>query len=172
MNPRPDKIKKIRKDYNDARRKGKDHNESVIYSVEQNTEGTAPEFFTAIYPLHVLSLKPESTDEQIKLFGKVKFMGAKEMWRVDKHKIVEDARFPDHRIIGVKRKIKQLNGIIKDFQAQGFAVGQDALNAVDRRRATIKGIEKEIADYLDKAADKNLPRRLAAAKRKREKEIQ
>lgn len=172
MLERPEKIRKIRMDYRAAKDAKKDHLEAIVYCVEQNPECTSAEFYYAIYPLHALSLKVDSPQTQLKLFGKIKFLGGKELWRIDKHNIVKDSRFVDERVIAVKRALKQLNGRITIFMAQGFAVGQDALDAIPRRKRTIKGIENEIGDYAKRAHDANLGRRLAEKKRRRAREVQ
>jgi hypothetical protein len=174
MMERPDKVKKIRKDYEAARQKRKDHYEAIIYVVEQNKDCTSQEFFKAIYPINSLYTwaRSDATEKLKRLFAKLLLFGGKELWRIDKHTIAKDVmRFPDHRIIAVRREIKQLDGTVITYNAQGFAHGEDALNAIPRRRITIKGIYKEIEDYQQKASDQNLQRRLAVAKRRRAKEI-
>lgn len=169
---RRDKVKKIRIDYEAARHKGKDRDEAIIYSVEQNPDCTSQEFFNAVYPLHSLSLPVDRPEKQKKLFGSVLYLGGKELWRIDKHRIAADTiRFPDHRIIAVRRKIREIDGTVRTFMAQAFAQGQDALDAIPRRRKVMKGIENEIADYQLKGHDQNLQRRLAAEKRRRARQI-
>lgn len=174
MIERPDKVRKIRKDYESARRKGKDHFEAIIYCVEQNLGCTSQEFFKAIYRVDSLFtwVRPESAEKQKKLFAKLLYYGGKEIWRIDKHRIaVDDQRFKDYRIISVPWELKQLDGSIIAFKTQGFAEGDNALRAIPKRKKVIKGIEREMADYYNKGHDTNLKRRLAEAKRKRAKEI-
>lgn len=170
---RSDKVRKIGHDYSTARSKGKDHSESIIYAVEQNPDNNSDLFVEGIYPLHSLSLKVDSTQKQKALFGEVKYLGGKEMWRIDKHRIAVDFdKYPDHRIITVTRIIKGLDGKPRKYRVQAFAVGADALEAITPRQKVIKGIEKEIADYEQKGHDQNLKRRLAEAKRRRARQIQ
>ncbi len=175
MLERRDKVKKIGMDYEAARHKGKDHYEAIIYAVEQNPNCTSQEFFKAIYPINSLYtwVRNDATEKLKRLFAKLLLFGGKELWRIDKHTIAKDQiRFPDHRIISVRREIKQLDGTVMSYMAQGFAHGNDALDAIPRRRRTIKGIYKEIEDYEQKGHDQNIKRRLAEAKRRRARQIQ
>lgn len=169
---RSDKIQNIRDAYQAAMHKKKPHDEAIVYSVEQNRDCTSDEFVFGIYPLHALSLPVEKPAKQKEFFGKVRYLGGKELWRLDKHNIALSPDWPDHRIISVIRQIKTIDGELRTFRAQGFAVGQDALNAIDPRKRVKRGIDKEIADYEAKARDRNLERRLKEAARKRAREIQ